>query len=140
MQRRKESGFRPFLVHRAATDDYFPQGRFVHDSRFRWRRRPLGRVELFHVVHEIKPGSFWRTGIKRREYARFTVRVDHRRLLKSRIARQLRHVLRAFRISAILSRDRYLSDPILQSLHGLTMPPCNFRFNVGKITVRCLTV
>src|SRR5256886_7973044 len=113
MQRCEERCFRSFLVHRATADDHLPQRRFVHYSRFGRRRRPFCRIELFHVVHEIKTDSFRSTCIKRREYAGFAVRVDHRCLLKSCIASELSHVFRAFRIAAVLRRDRHLSDPIL---------------------------
>ena len=140
MQRSKERRFRSFLIHRAAPDDHLAQRRFVHDSRFRRRRRPFRRIELFHVVHEIKPDCFRCARIERREYARFSVGVDHRRLLKSRIARQLRHVLRAFRISAILRRDRHLPDPILQPLHRLIMALRNFGFDCSKVSIRCVTI
>ena len=133
MQRREERRLRSLLIHRAATDHHFAQPRFVHDSRFERRRRPFRRIELFHVVHEIKPDRLRRARIERREHARLSIRVDHRRLLKSRIARQFRHVLRAFRIPAILRRDRHLLDPILQPLHRLIMAFGNLGFDFVEI-------
>ena len=41
VQGREECCFRSLLIHRAATDHHFPEWRFVHDSRFGRRRRPL---------------------------------------------------------------------------------------------------
>ena len=114
-----------------------PSGGFVHDSRFGRRRRPLRRIELLHVVHEIEPDRFRRAGIERREHARLAVGVDYRRLLKSRIARELRHVLRAFGISAILGSDRNLRNPILQPLHCFIVTLRDFGFDVRMIISRC---
>jgi DNA-binding NarL/FixJ family response regulator len=54
MEGRKNRRLRFFLIHRAATHEHFAQRRFVHDSRFGRRRRPFRRVELLHVVHEMK--------------------------------------------------------------------------------------
>ena len=136
MQRGEERRFRSFLIHRAATDDHFAQRRFVDDSRFGRRRRPFRRIELFHVVHEIEADRFRRAGVERREHARLAVGVDHRRLLKSRIARELRHVLGAFGIAAILGRDRHLRDPILQPLHRFIVALRDFGFDVGMFSVR----
>ena len=69
---------------------------------------------------------FRRTGVERREHARLAVGVDHRRLLKSRIARELRHVLRALRIPTVLRSYRYLPNPILQPFHRLIVALRNF--------------
>ena len=88
-------------------------------------------IELFHIVHEIEPDGFRRTCIERREYARLAICVDYRRVLKSCIARELRHVLRALRISTVLCRDRNLPNPILQPLHRLIVPLRDFRFDIG---------
>ena len=71
--------------------------------------------------HEIEADRFRRTCVERREHARLAICVDYRRLLKSRIARELRHVLRALWISTILGCDRNLCNPILQPLHRLIM-------------------
>src|SRR5206468_10326869 len=114
--------FRSLLVHRTATDHHLAERRLIHDPRFRWRRRPFRRVKLFHVVHEIKSDRFRRARIEGGEYARLAIGVDYRRLLETGIARELRHVLRTLGIAAVLRRDRYLPDSILQSLHGLFMP------------------
>ena len=133
MQDREERSFRSLLVYRATPDDYFAQWRFVHNSRFGRRRRPFRRIELFYVVHEIKPNRFWCARIESREHSRFAVGVDHRCLLESRIARQLRHVLRTLGISAVLRCDRHLPDPVLQPLHCLIMPLSNLGFDCGEI-------
>ena len=133
MECRQERCFRSFLIHHTAAEDYFAQLRFVYDSRFGRRRRPLRRIELFHVIHEIEANRFRRACIQCCEHTRFPAGVDHRRLLKSGITREFRHVLRAFRISAILRRDRDLPYPVLQPLHGLIMPLRNLGFDCGEI-------
>ena len=139
MQGREKCCLRSLLIHRAASDDYFAQWRFVHDSRFSRRRRPFRRIELFHVIHEIEPNRFLRAGFERREHARFPISIDHRRLLKSRVARQLRHVIRAFGITAVLGGDRHLRNPILQPLHGFVVAFCNFGFDVRVIVLSSIT-
>ena len=136
MQRRKKRSLRSFLIHRAASDNRFSKRRLVDDSRFGRRRRPFRRIELFHVVHEIKADRFRRAGIESCEHAWLAIGIDHCRLLKSGIARQLRHVIRAFRISAVLRRNRHLRNPILQPLHRLIMPLCDFSLDVGVIIAR----
>ena len=93
-------------------------------------------IELFHIVHEIEPDRFRRTGVERREHAGLAICLDYRRVLKSRIARELRHVLRALRISAVLGRDRNLRNPILQPLHRLVVAFRDFGFDVGVFSVR----
>src|SRR4029453_3888434 len=136
VQSSEERRFRSLLVHRATSNHDFSKWRFVHNPRFGRRRRPLRRIELFHIVHEIEPDRFRRTGVERREHAGLAVCVNYHRLLKSRIAREFRHVLRTLRISTVLRRDRNLRNPILQPLHRLVVPLRDFRFDLGAFSVR----
>jgi len=53
--------------------------------------------------------------------------------LKSRIPRELRHVLSALRISTVLCRDRNLRNPILQPLHRLVVAFGDFAFDGDQI-------
>src|SRR5207247_9070214 len=75
--------------------------------------------------------------VERFEYAQLIVWLDHCSLLKSRVARELRHVFGTFRVTAVLRRDRHLSDPILQPFHRFIMSPSNFRFDVAMIAGCC---
>ena len=137
MQRSEKRGFRSLLIHCAPADNRFSERRLVYQARLGRRRRPLRRIELFHVVHEIKADRFRGTGIERRKHAWLSIGVDHCRLLKARVARELGHVIRAFGISAVLRRNRHLTDPILQSLHRLIMAFRDLRFDLGMIIFRC---
>ena len=114
----------------------FAQRRFVHQPRFGRRRSPLRRIELFHVVHEIKADRFRRAGIERGEHARLSVSANDIRPLKSRFARQLRHIFRAFRITAVLRRDRHLMDPILEPLHRFIVLLRDLRLDLREIIRR----
>src|SRR5262245_57181383 len=77
-----------------------------------------------------------RACVERCEYAGLAIGVDHRRLLKSRIARELRHVLRTLRIAAVLGCDRDLRNPILQPLHRLVVPLSDLGFDWLEIVFR----
>ena len=57
-------------------------------------------------------------------------------MLKSSIARKLRHILRAFGITAVLRRDRDLCNPILQMLHRFVVAFGDFGFDVGMFSMR----
>src|SRR2546422_8100806 len=67
MQRRQKRRFWPFLVDRAATDDHLAEAWPVDEPRLERRRRPLGWIELLHVIHEVEPDSLCRAGIQRRK-------------------------------------------------------------------------
>ena len=113
MQRRQKGGLWSLLIHGTASDNHFAERRLVDQPRFRRRRRPLRRIELFHVVHEVKTDRFRPARIKLGEYTRLPLCINHGRLLKSGIAGEFRHVFRAVRVTAILRGDRHLTDPIL---------------------------
>src|SRR5207247_8735816 len=102
MQRSEKRGFRSLLIHCAPADNRFSERRLVYQARLGRRRRPLRRIELFHVVHEIKSDRFRGTGSERSKHAWLPIGVNHFRLLKSRVARELGYVIRAFGISAVL--------------------------------------
>ena len=54
VQRGEERRLGSLLVHRAAADDHLAEARLVDDARLERRRRPLGRIELLDVVHEVE--------------------------------------------------------------------------------------
>jgi hypothetical protein len=70
-------------------------------------------VELFHIVHEIEAEGGRRAGIEGGKDARLAISLDPFRALKAGVFQELDHVIGSLRISAILSRDRDLADPIL---------------------------
>src|SRR5437773_1316926 len=89
VQRREERGFRALLVHRAATHQHLAEFGPVHQGRLpRWRR-PLRRIRLLHVVHEIEAQGARRAGIERREDAGLAVGGDLRHLIESRLPQHL---------------------------------------------------
>jgi hypothetical protein len=57
-------------------------------------------------------------------------------VLKSRVARKLRHILRAFGITAVLRRDRDLCNPIQQTLDRFVVAFGDFGFDVGMFSIR----
>ncbi len=109
VQRFEEGRLRTFLIHRAAADHDFARARLVDDRGFGRRRRPFLGIELLHVVHEIEADRLRRAGVERREDARLAIGLDAFRALKTGILQQLDHVIGAFRITAILRRDRDLA-------------------------------
>jgi hypothetical protein len=114
------------LIHRAASHEHFAEIRLIDDSRFPRGRRPFRRVRLFHIVHEIKADGLFRARVEGRENCRFPIALDPRRLLKSGVAREVDHVFRAFRVAAILGRDRDLFDPILETFERFIVPLGDF--------------
>src|SRR5439155_25502049 len=77
---------------------------------------------------------FCRGGIEDREHARLAVGVDDRCLLKSGVARELRHHFGAGGIVAILGGDRRQRDPILQSLHRFVVTLGDFGADIVAIS------
>src|SRR5579863_9554282 len=68
MQRAEKGGFRALLVYRTATDADFSESFFFYNSALERWRRPLRRIELFHVVHKINADAGRRAAIKKAEY------------------------------------------------------------------------
>ena len=121
MKSAEEGRFRTFLVHRAATDADLAQPFLVDDPPFKRRRRPLRRVKLFHVIHEIDADRGGGTSIEKAEDSRLARGRNDLDVRESGIASELRHILGTLRIVAVLGRDRGQSDPVLQPLHILVM-------------------
>ena len=121
MQCGQKRCFRSFLIHRPATDDHFAQARLFHEPRFERRRRPFAGVELFYVVHKVNADRLRPTRIHGSKDAGLAVRADDVGALEARVARQLRHILRAGGIITILGGNRRQCDPIAQPLEGFIM-------------------
>ena len=85
------------------------------------RRRPLGGVDLLHVVHEVERrrcAARPRPGWRRRSGARRWAPAD---ALEAGVARQLHHQLAALGHAAVLGGDRGLLHPLLQALDALVV-------------------
>src|SRR5579864_584041 len=82
----EESRFGTLLVHCATTDANPAQAFLVHDPSFERRRRPLGGVKLFYVVHEINADGGSCTSIQRAEDSRLARCGHNFNIRKSRIA------------------------------------------------------
>src|SRR5689334_15748591 len=118
MERSEKGRFRTFLIHCTAADHDFAEAWLINNLCFRWRRRPFARVELFHVVHEIKPNRFWRPGIKSSEDTRLSLGLDPFRAIEAGVFQELDHIIRALGITAVLGRDRDLRDPTLEPFYS----------------------
>ena len=112
----EERSLGTFLVHRAATDADLAQTLLVDDLAFQRRRRPLGRIELLHVVHEVNADRRGRARIDDSEDAGLAGGRDDFDIGESSLASQLRHVLRTLRIVAVFGGDGRQRDPLLQVL------------------------
>ena len=116
-QSRQQCRLRAFLICSAAANDNFSESRFVDQAGFKRRRRPFGRIGLFHVVHEIQPVGARCAGIQYRENAGLPIRIDALHAIESGFAQIAHGEIAALRHAAILSRDRRLADPLLQPRH-----------------------
>src|SRR5262249_50002059 len=65
MQRRDERSLRSLLVDCTAPDEDRPEISFLDQLGIPRRGRPLARINLLHVVHEIQAQRFGCAGIER---------------------------------------------------------------------------
>ena len=140
MQGGEERRLGAFLIDRAAADDNLAEARLVDQLGFERRRRPLGRIELFDVVHEVEADGLLRASIERGEDAGLAFGLDHRGLLETGVARELGHVLRAFFRVAVFRGDRRQRDPVLQALERFVVALDDFgidRLAIGGIERLC---
>src|SRR5207244_1498997 len=73
VQRGEERPFRTLLVYRPAAHYHLAESRFINESGFERRRRPLGGIRLLHVVHVVKTESARSTSVQRGENAGLAV-------------------------------------------------------------------
>jgi hypothetical protein len=118
-ERAQEGILRSFLVHRAASHAHRPQPGLLHQARFQRRRTPFRRHELLHVVHEVNGQGGLRAHIHAAEHAGLARRRYQLHIGESGLLGQLRHVLGALRIVAVLRGNRRQRDPLLQALQVL---------------------
>ena len=123
VERRQQRGLRPLGVGGAATDDHLAEAGLVHQPSLEWRRAPLGRIVLLHVVHEIDREPSLGSGVERGEYARLARGGNQVHLLEAGLPRELCHVLGALGIVPVLGGDRRERDPVLQHLDRHVVAP-----------------
>ena len=90
----------------------------IDDPSLEWRRAPLLRVVLLHVVHEVDRQSGGGAVVERGEDPRLALGGDDLHLREPGIAGELRHVFGAFRVVEVLGRDGRQRDPLAQPLHS----------------------
>ena len=118
----QERGLRPLLVDRAAAHEHLAEPRLVHQRGLQWRRGPLGRIGLLHVVHEVDAERSRRARVQRREDAGLPVGGDLGDLRRNPASRSIR-IIRSQpsfmpRFSAAIEGCRI---HVLQAVHRLVM-------------------
>ena len=99
------------LVHCTASNNNFPKSGLVDQSSFKWRGRPLRRINLLHVVHKIKTNRLGRAIVHHCEDTRLSFGWDLRDLRKARLAQHVHHQPAAFLHPTILGGNRRLANP-----------------------------
>src|SRR2546426_9163147 len=129
----KERGFRPFLVHRAAADQHLAQTGPVDERGLPGRRGPLCGIRLLHVVHEVEPQCAGSPGVERGEDAGLTVGGQLRDLTEPRLPQHPHRELAALVQAPVLGGDRWLPDPLLQTLDAFVVPLRDLREHGGQV-------
>ena len=107
----------PFWLTAPRPISTLPKPGLVDERRVERRRRPLGGIDLLHVVHEVEADRARRARVERREDARMAVGRHALGASGSRRPRaQLHHQVAALVHAAVLGRDGGLPDPVLQAL------------------------
>ncbi len=135
VQRRKERGFGTLLVYRSAADHAFAQIRFVDERGLEWRRRPLRRIDLFHVVHEINADGARGSGVEGGEDAGLAVGGNLGDGVESGVAQHAHGEVAAFLHAALLGGNRRLTNPLLQALHRFVVALFDFFLDGCKVGV-----
>ena len=119
MKRRQEGGLRALLVDCSPADDHFSQFGLIDQGGLEGRGRPLGRIDLLYVVHEIKAQSARCTGIEGGENSGMAVGRHLGYAVESGIAQHAHGQVATFVHAAILGGNRRLANPLLDALHSL---------------------
>src|SRR6185503_12766803 len=105
----EERCLRAFLVHRATADDHLAKPRLVNNRGIpRWRR-PLRRIHLLDVVHEIHADGLTRSRVESCEDAGMTFGWNFGDDAETSVAQQAHHQIAAFTDAAILRGNRWLA-------------------------------
>src|SRR4029077_6042324 len=113
VQSRDERRLPAFLIDGAPADDRRSQARLLNQGGRPGRRRPLGRVHLFDVIHEIKTESARGARIQCGEDTRLAVGGNFRYLAESGFTQEAHRKVATLGYALVLSRDRRLLDPLL---------------------------
>src|SRR5262245_66178770 len=73
MERSQEGGFRAFLIDGAAANEHLAKPRLIHQSRFKWWRRPLGGINLFYVIHIVNAQCSRSARVQDGKYTRLAI-------------------------------------------------------------------
>src|SRR6185312_4861971 len=98
-----------------------PESGPVDDRGLKWRRRPLRRVGLLDVVHEVDGDGLRGSRVEGREDSWVTVGVDACGLLEPGVASEPHHPIAALVHAAILGSERWVLHPILKAADALVV-------------------
>src|SRR6266700_7199292 len=121
MQRRDERRLGSFLVYSASSYEDGAKFWFFYQLRVPRRRRPLGRINLLYVVHEVEAERAGCARIERGENSGLAVGRNFGDFTKSGFAEETHREVAAFADTPILRRNGWLVNPLLQSLHRFVM-------------------
>ncbi len=127
MEGSEERALRPFSIYSAPTDNNLAESRPVDKSGIKGRRRPLGRANLFDVVHEVDADGARGSRIKSGKDSGMTVCWNFSYLIEASIAQKIYLQIATLGHAAVFGSDRRLFDPILDSLYGFVVLLFNFR-------------
>src|SRR5688500_20145681 len=105
MQRGEQRHLGPFLIGRSATDHHLADPWPLDNPAFQRWRAPLGGIVLLDVVHEVDTEPRFGSGVEYAKHARLSGGRHDLDPLKSRIARETRHVLGPARISEVFRSE-----------------------------------
>src|SRR5262245_65863778 len=96
VKRCKEGRFWSLLVHSPASHQNFADAGSINERGIPRGRRPLSRVYLFHIVHEIETNSPRSACIERSQYAGLAIRRNFSHLTKTRVSKESHREVAAF--------------------------------------------
>src|SRR5215510_13675919 len=102
MERSQEGGFRAFLIDGAAANEHLAKTRLIHQSRFKWWRRPLGGINLFYVIHIVNAQFSRRASVQYGKYTRLAIGRYFSHLGEPGLAQHLHSHFTAFSHTAVL--------------------------------------
>ena len=132
VERGEERCLRPLLIHRAAADEDLSESGLVDDRGFKWRRRPLRRIGLLHVVHEVNRDGRRGPRVERREDTGVTVGFDTRGFLEARVAREPHHQIAALVHATIFRGEGRVLHPVLKAFDAFVVALLDLRLDAAQ--------
>src|SRR6266700_6721672 len=114
MQRRDERRLGTFLVYSASSYKDGAKFWFFYQLRVPRRRRPLGRINLLDVVHEVEAERPRGARIERGENSRLAIGRDFGDFAETGFAEETHSEVTAFADAPVLRRNGWLVNPLLQ--------------------------